>query len=202
MQAPFTYYLEPLLADFFLSFGLYTLVFLMVSLFYKNPLLIKIDFEASRMISVIGVVYLFIWFCNIFFELAEGSEEEKAFLMQRMFGHYWIGFWLQPLLYFTITQILRVDRIRNQKIVRLVFSLFFILSIERMVILSTSLESDYLPSSWSMQNDSIYPHNFFLNISLKLLVFFLCIVVYCQSKKAIIKHVKKSKRYRSFQRAN
>lgn len=202
MQTPFTYYLEPLLADFFLSFGLYTLIFLTVSIFYKNPSLNRIDFQASRMISVIGVIYLFIWFCNIFFELAEGSDEEKAFLMQRMFGHYWIGFWVQPLLYFAITQILRIERIRTQKILRLVISLFFILSIERMVIISTSLERDYLPSSWNMQNDSIYPHNFFLNFSLKLLVFLLFVVVYCQSKKAIIKQVKKSKRYRSFQRAH
>lgn len=160
--------------DFFISFGIYTLIYLLVSIFNKNDKICFVDEQSTKFISFVGVLYFLSFFAGIFIELNILTGEEKAFMFKRMFGHYWFGFWTQPITYLLITQLLRIIRIRKNSLIRILFSLFLIFSIERMVITSTSFHRDYLPSSWSMNNDSgLYPSNIILALLLKVLVFLL-----------------------------
>jgi len=77
-----------------------------------------------------------------------------------MFGKYWFGYWVQPLLWVSLTQLLRIKTIRKNVLLRILFSFLLIFSIEKYVIMMVAFHRDYLPSSWTMYND--------LSISIKL----------------------------------
>lgn len=177
---------ELILVDFFTAYGLTTILFLILSIFIKKHFLKKADDHSNHFISFIGIVYLIVWIIATIVELYMREEQEKNDLLHRMFGKYWLGFWLQPLLWFSITQLLRFKTIRKNIFCRLIFSTLLILSLERIVIISTSLHRDYLPSSWTMYNDSgIYPSNIFLEIIMKVSIYLLFVELFAVISKKI-----------------
>ncbi|TDP00646.1 hypothetical protein [Flavobacterium sp. 245] len=165
--------------DFFTAFGLVTILYFLISIFSKNQYLKNIDEESNRFISFIGIVFLLVWIIGIFTELNLLTEEDKGFLIDRMFGKYWIGFWIQPLLWVIVTQLLRLNSVRKNVLLRIIFAVLLIFSIEKMVIIYTSFQRDYLPSSWVMYNDlSIYPSNLILELLMKIVVFLLSVGIF------------------------
>lgn len=177
--------LEIILVDFFSAYGLTTLLYLILLPFIKNPLLKKLDNQSNRFISFIGIVYLITVSTTTLVLLHILDEESKTHLLQRMFGKYWFGFWIQPLLWVSITQFLRFEVIRKNILLRLLFSLLLILSIEKMVIIFTSFHRDYLPSSWSMSHNPFYPSNFFLELLMKVSIYLLLVGLFFFIKKKI-----------------
>lgn len=178
--------LQIITVDFFTAFGLYSILFLIVSIFLKKPLLAKIDDEAVKFISLVGVIYFTIWVIGIFVFYAENNPEEKISMINRMFGKYWIGFWSQSILWFVITQSLRFRRIRKNVLLRILFSFLLILSIEKIIILTVTFHRDYLPSSWTMYSDlNIYPSNFLLSLLMKIILFLLFVGIYYVIKNQI-----------------
>ncbi|SHM01215.1 hypothetical protein [Flavobacterium chilense] len=178
--------LQIITVDFFTAFGLYSILFLIVSIFLKKPLLAKIDDEAVKFISLVGIIYFTIWIIGIFVFYAENNPEEKISMINRMFGKYWIGFWSQYILWFVITQSLRFRRIRKNVLLRILFSFLFILSIEKIIILTVTFHRDYLPSSWTMYSDlNIYPSNFLLSLLMKIILFLLFVGIYYVIKNQI-----------------
>lgn len=164
--------LQVIQIDFFISFGLFTILYLFFSIFIKNSTIKKIDEESSQFISFIGIIYLIVWITGIFIQLNILNEEDKTSLLNRMFGKYWFGYWVQPLLWISITQLLRIKAIRKNIILRILFSILLILSIERIIIIITSFHRDYLPSSWTMYSDfQLYPSNIMLSLLLKIILF-------------------------------
>ncbi|OOV18566.1 hypothetical protein [Flavobacterium sp. LM4] len=165
---------EIILIDFFAAYGLITILYLILSIFTKNQLIKQVDEQSNRSISFVGIIYLIVWMIATITDLNSIDEESKASLLSRMFGEYWFTVWLQPFLWFSITQLLRFKVIRKNILLRLVFSILLILSIERIVIIITSFHRDYLPSSWSMYS-SIYPSNIFIKLPMRI-SFFLAFV--------------------------
>ncbi|UOX33301.1 hypothetical protein LXD69_14805 [Flavobacterium sediminilitoris] len=164
--------LQVIQIDFFISFGLFTILYLFFSIFIKNSIIKKIDEESSQFISFIGIIYLIVWITGIFIQLNILNEEDKTSLLNRMFGKYWFGYWVQPLLWISITQLLRIKAIRKNIILRILFSILLILSIERIIIIITSFHRDYLPSSWTIYSDfQLYPSNIMLSLLLKIILF-------------------------------
>lgn len=168
------YNLQLILRDFFTAFGLFTILYLILSSFTKNPTLVKINKQSNSFISFIGVLYLIIWLITLLILFNSLNEGEKSNLLNRMLGKYWFGFWTQPMLWFLISQVFRLESVRKSIILKVLFSFFMIFSIEWLVILTTSFHQDYLPSSWSMHSDpAIYPSNIILSAVLKILVYLL-----------------------------
>jgi len=161
---------EIILIDFFTAYGLITILYLILSIFTKNQLIKQVDEQSNRSISFVGIIYLIVWMIATITDLNSIDEESKASLLNRMFGEYWFTVWLQPFLWFSITQLLRFKVIRKNILLRLVFSILLILSIERIVIIITSFHRDYLPSSWSMYS-SIYPSNIFIELPMRISFF-------------------------------
>ncbi|MBF4516677.1 hypothetical protein IRZ71_09990 [Flavobacterium sp. ANB] len=177
--------------DFFTAFGLYSFLYLVVSIFIKKPILYKIDEEAVKFISLAGVIYFAVWIIGIFVFYAESNPEEKSDLINRMFGKYWIGIWLQPILWFAVTQLLRFKKVSKNALLRIIFSFVLIVSIERFIIFITIFHRDYLPSSWTMYHDlDIYPSNFFLALLIKIMVFLLFVGIYYLIKSKLIVVIK------------
>jgi hypothetical protein len=172
-------FLQIITVDFFTAFGLYSLFFLFLSIFTKRTFLYKLDEEAKNFISFVGIVYFIVWFVGIFIFYTESNAEEQNSMLNRMFGKYWVGFWVQPILWFSITQFLRIKRIWKNVLLRIIFSFLLIISIEKYIIIITSFHRDYLPSSWTMNNDlGIYPSNFFLELLVKIIMFLLFVGIY------------------------
>ena len=166
--------LKTLTVDFFTAFGLYSFLFLISSIFIKKTTFYKFDEEAKKFISFVGFLYIIIWFLGIFVYYIESSSEERTGMINRMFGKYWFGIWIQPLFWFLLSQIFRIKLFSKNILIRIFASFFLIFSIERLVIISTSLHRDYLPSSWTMYSDlGIYSSFFILSILLKILFFML-----------------------------
>lgn len=172
-------FLQIITVDFFTAFGLYSLLFLFLSIFTKKIFLYKLDEEAKNFISFVGIVYFIVWFVGIFIFYTESNAEEQNSMLNRMFGKYWVGFWVQPILWFSITQLLRIKKIWKNVLLRIIFSFLLIISIEKYIIIITSFHRDYLPSSWTMHNDlGIYPSNFFLELLVKIIMFLLFVGIY------------------------
>jgi len=166
--------LKTLTVDFFTAFGLYSFLFLISSIFIKKATFYKFDEEAKKFISFVGFLYIIIWFLGIFVYYIESSPEERTGMINRMFGKYWFGIWIQPLFWFLLSQIFRIKLFSKNILIRIFASFFLIFSIEKLVIISTSLHRDYLPSSWTMYSDlGIYSSFFILSILLKILFFML-----------------------------
>jgi hypothetical protein len=169
--------LEVILADFFSAYGLVTIICLILSIFIKNQLLQNINDQSSRFISVIGIVYLIVWLTATIVELNIIDQESKTYLLNIMFGKYWFGFWIQPLLFFSMSQLLKIKEIQKNILLKLIFSLFFMLTIEKLVIIFTSFHRDYLPSSWTMSS-SVYSSNLFLEFLIKISIFLLLVLFF------------------------
>jgi hypothetical protein len=180
--------LQIITVDFFTGFGLYSLLFLFISIFTKKALLFKVDEEAKKFISFIGIIYFIIWIIGTIVFYTESNIEEQNSMLNRMFGKYWIGFWVQPILWFLITQLLRIKKIWKNVLLRILFSVLLIISIEKCIVIITSFHRDYLPSSWRMYNDlGIYPSNFFFALLVKIIMFLLFVWIFYLFKSKILK---------------
>lgn len=171
--------LELLILDFFTAFGLYTFLFLILSIFIKKAIFYNFDEQAKKFLSFVGVLYIIFWFLETIVYYIECNPVEKNEMIERMFGKYWFGIWIQPLLWFVLSQIFRIKLFSKNIVIRIIVSFFLIISIERLVIIISSFHRDYLPSSWTMYRQlDIYPSNFILSIIMKILIFMLFVGLY------------------------
>jgi molybdopterin-containing oxidoreductase family membrane subunit len=171
--------LKTLTVDFFTAFGLYSFLFLISSIFIKKAILYTFDEQAKKFISFVGVLYIFIWFLGLFVYYFESNPTERTEMINRLFGKYWFGIWIQPIFWFLLSQTFRIKRFSNNILIRIFASFFLMISIERIVIIMTSFHRDYLPSSWTMYNDlGIYSSIFILSIILKIIFFGLFVLIY------------------------
>ena len=166
--------LELLILDFFTAFGLYSFLFLILSIFIKKIALYQFDNQVKRFISFVGVLYIIFWVLGTIVYYIDCNPVEKSVMIDRMFGKYWFGIWIQPLFWFALSQIFRIKFLSKNILIRIFASFFLIFSIERLIIIISSFHRDYLPSSWTMYKQlDIYPSNFILSILMKILIFML-----------------------------
>lgn len=144
-------------SNIFIVFGLYSIVYIICTFILKDKKKInKFDVLSCRLISFSGLIYFGCFLLLIIFTLCKGSEE-KEMLTNRMFGPYWFAFFLPPTIYLIITQLLRIPKIRSSKVARLLFISFMLIPFEVYIIIITSLNRDYFPSSWNIyQKTSVF----------------------------------------------
>ena len=141
--------------DIFVGFGYYSILFFLTRLFTKNNqyknFLRDFDRSVVEFIIYLGFVWLFLWFLGLFlFYLGLENEAAREEFYDRLFGEYAYAVWLQPIFWFSLTQLLRIDIIKKYLIFRVLLSVLFVLTFEMVTILVTSWHSDYLPSSWAL----------------------------------------------------
>jgi hypothetical protein len=167
------YVLLILRVDLFIAFGFYSLFYVVLATFIKNPVLAVIDKTATKLIAFIGIVFLLCWLTLVIANFIEISSPERDYILDRMFGRYWFGFWMQPMVWITMTQLLRMEKVRKFKALRLLFSFFFILTIEQFTLFTISFHRDF---------DSPFIHfsavDIVLGIALKLVLFLSLVGVY------------------------
>lgn len=121
--------------DLFAAFGLISILYLLVLILPKNAERIlqnKIfcDFTIS-----LGMVYLCLWIILIVGALMTSQEPDSATILNRIFGEYWLNFWLQIVLWIGATQLLRLPKFKNHPLLRLMISLVLLVPLELVVFL-------------------------------------------------------------------
>jgi len=169
--------IEIITIDIPIGFGLYSILFFIFRYFSKQKKLLNdFDESACRLMEYAGIVFGVLWMAEILISYYElNNEIEKSAFQHRLFGVYWFGFWLQPLFWIFLTQLLRIKILRKSLIYRLVLSLLFYFTFERIVILTTSLHRDYLPDSWGLD---ISPSEIILGLTAKTILFILFVSIF------------------------
>ena len=175
MNENLDFILQLIRVDFFIAFSLYSFIYVIISTFIKNEKIDIIDETANKIIAFSGIVFLLIWISLLLKNYIESSEYDRSGMIQRMFGRYWFGYWLQPLLWISLSQLLRFKKVQKQKILRIIFSVLFIVSIEQYIILLTSFQSDYLPSSFRFPFSTT---ELIIGIITKIFIFLIIVVLY------------------------
>lgn len=143
---------ELIRVDIIIGFGLYSIVFLLFRKFSdKKEFLNNFDNTAVRFTIFAGIAYGILWLTGLILSFNQiDNEMDKIAFNQRLIGPYWYGYWLQPIFWLLLTQLLWINTLKKSLIFRIILSTLFLLSFERIVIIITSFHRDYLPSSWSL----------------------------------------------------
>lgn len=129
--------------SFFIAFGLYSIIYVITTIIVKKSFIEIVDTTSNKLIGFLGIVYLIAWVGLIVTNFINISSPERDEVLDRMFGKYWFGFWLQPILWIIMTQILHFEKVRKQKFLRIIFSFLFIITIEQYIILLTSFNFNF-----------------------------------------------------------
>ncbi len=144
--------LEVIRVDLIPGFGIYSILFGITrfALPQKNWL-VQFDKSATSLVIYLGIGFGTIFIINLILIYSSlNTFEEISEFNNRLFGRYAFGVWLQPIFWVILTQLLRIKKLSTSIVYRVLISLLFIFSFERIVIISTSFHRDYLPSTWSM----------------------------------------------------
>ena len=76
--------LELLILDFFTAFGLYSFLFLIVSVFIKKESFYNFDEQAKKFLSFVGVLYIIFWVLGTIVYYIECNSEEKSGMVNRV----------------------------------------------------------------------------------------------------------------------
>ena len=143
---------ELIRVDLIIGFGLYSILYFLLRRFLKRKeFLQSIDRTAVRITLFAGLAFTLAWLTGLKWTyMSLDNEMDKMAFNQRLTGPYWFGYWLQPLFWIVLTQLLWIKALQQSLVFRLLLSALFIFSFERIVIIITSFHRDYLPSSWSL----------------------------------------------------
>ena len=152
MTETFKFITDFIRIDIIIGFGLYSILFFAIRLFVNNKELINLfDKSACKVAIYSGVLFAILWLIGMYSYYFNITDElEKTSYLQRLIGKYWFGYWLQPLFWILLTQLLRIKFLRKNLIFRILMSLLFVITFERFVIIIASFHRDYLPSSWTL----------------------------------------------------
>lgn len=114
-------------SDIFLSYSFYTILFIVLSIFIRNNGKYRIDDIFTNFLIHSGVFFLGVLILKSILLLSIFDLSNRAEEINKMFGKYWMGYWFIPLFHFTLTQLLRLHKIRRYILPRLllVALLFF-----------------------------------------------------------------------------
>jgi hypothetical protein len=148
---------ETLLKSILFGFGVYSIIILLIKPIFSDATKIKIekfDNSACSIIPVMGLIYLLNWLVTLFFRYNNLEDSVEIYqLKSRLFGTYWLGYWLQPSLFLS-SQLLWFKKLRKIKLIRIIIALTLIVSVESIFVYLTSLHRDYLPSTLNIQLSS------------------------------------------------
>jgi len=134
-----------------------------------------IDNMAKVMLAT-GLIVAYGYLCEAFFAWYSASPHERFMMWNRMTGPYGWSYWMLISINAVMIQLLWSKRIRTNTTVLFIMSIFVNIGmwLERFVIIVTSLNRDYVPSSWGMYYPTKWDFmTFFGTIGLFLTLFLL-----------------------------
>jgi hypothetical protein len=123
-----------------------------------------------------GLIVAYGYAMEAFFAWYSGSPHERFMMYNRMFGPYAWSYWTLIAINAGMVQLLWSKAVRQNTILLFVMSLLIGIAmwLERFVIIVTSLNRDFVPSSWGMYYPTIWDFmTFFGTLGLFLTLFLL-----------------------------
>lgn len=118
----------------------------------------------AKIMLVTGLIVFYGYAMEFFFAFYSANPDEIALARNRLFGPYWLAYWLLILCNGLIPQLLWLRSVRRN--VPLLFVISLIINVgmwlERFVIIVVSLHQDYLPSASEMYYPTIWDFAQFL----------------------------------------
>jgi Ni/Fe-hydrogenase subunit HybB-like protein len=118
----------------------------------------------AKVMLATGLIVGYGYGLEVFMAWYSGDLYERYMIVNRMFGHYSIYYWLLILCNVIVPQSLWLKSVRNHPI-RLFFVALVVLVgmwLERYVIVVSSLHRDYLPSSWGNYSPTVWDWTMYL----------------------------------------
>jgi Ni/Fe-hydrogenase subunit HybB-like protein len=134
-----------------------------------------IDNMAKVMLAT-GLIVGYGYMMEAFFAWYSASPHERFMMWNRMFGPYGWSYWTLITINVVMVQLLWLKRVRTNTVLLFIMSIFVNIGmwLERFVIIVTSLNRDFLPSSWGMYYPTVWDFmTFFGTIGLFLTLFLL-----------------------------
>lgn len=135
--------------DLFATFGLLSLLYSLGFLLSINAQMKLSNKLFCHFIIFLGVVYLCLWIILIVGVLITINEPDSAALMNRMFGPYWFGFWLQIVLWVIATQLLRRPQWKYHSLLRVLIGLVLLVPLELVMVLFTNSQREFVGIDFS-----------------------------------------------------
>jgi hypothetical protein len=129
---------------FFTGFGLISLLYPLGFILPRTANKVAVNRRCCYFMVFLGMVYLVLWLLAIAGVLLTPKELDSALMIDKMFGSYWSGFWLQPLVWIGATQLLRWSAFRYRTSLRILLGIVFSISFERFIFLLTAIHRDYI----------------------------------------------------------
>lgn len=98
----------------------------------------EIDRFVVRALLIFGILYLAVSMSNFAHLSSHNGISVNQNRVDRAFGNYWFGFWIYPVTYFGLTQLLWIGKIAGSKIPRIAIALivFGVMHLEKYVLLT------------------------------------------------------------------
>jgi molybdopterin-containing oxidoreductase family membrane subunit len=119
----------------------------------------------GKVMLATGLIVVYGYACEAFFGWYSGAQYETFMVKNRMWtGPYWWSYWLLILCNGMSIQLLWFKRFRESPFWLFVISIVVSIGmwLERFVIVVTSLNRDYLPSSWAMYSPSMFDWSLYI----------------------------------------
>ena len=152
-------------SDMFIGYGLFTLIYLFISSFLENNRLIeRLDLAANRFIGFVGIIYFLCVVTSVIMSVM--TVDDYQIRLEPL---------VQVFLWTVITQLLWVEKVRKERLIRLIFSILLIISFELFVIVFTSLHRDYSPGGLFSGLSTV---DIIIGLSSKTVVFCILAIIY------------------------
>lgn len=167
--------------DILIGFGFYSIIFFILKQFLRhNNALVAFDKSAIKVVIYFGIIWFILWLTrtiSFYFELE--TEIEKQEYYNELTGTHIYAIWIQPLFWLFLSQLFRIRIVAKYLITRIIICILFVVTIEDLIILITSIHRDYQPSDWSISfNFTINPYWTLINWLFITIVFIILTLVY------------------------
>ena len=186
--------LEIIRTDIVIGFALYSILYFSSLLFISDKTKIKkFDNDACKIIVYIGVFYLFITvFGNVLYYFTTTKEKQEQFI-NVAFGLYWYAYFIELLFPIVLIQLLRIHFIKRFLIFRIIISLIFAITVQKILIIISAYNSHRLFTSNYPNFSSFLPNisifEVIYNLLFKVLLFMITVFIFNYLKQFITKRI-------------
>lgn len=137
--------------NFLVSFAFYSIIYFSINFFLKDKTSIqKFDKSAINLMIWVGTLWVVLKLVGIFIFFYQMQKEVDRSIFNQNLNRFTQGSWFQLILWLLLAQLLRVPFLRKSLIYRIIMSLLFVFSIERIDIILIAFDRGNISSFWPL----------------------------------------------------
>lgn len=162
--------LNALLQSVFTGFGIVMPIVALLRTSNLKTLSFKEAFVLTgvQVLRITGILYFILFCVDAYLQYNTSSANAGTVsVVPPMFGPYWFYYWFSPLMYLLLSQLFWIKKLYMKKAALITLSIMLLIfPSQRLLIILTTFQRDYLPSNWTM-----YQGNIALQVLLNIIVF-------------------------------